>query len=402
MFSVSNCVHTIRRNKTKSIIGILVTGMMVILFQIYIGNMESVAAQLRQLPEVMPVYCYISNLNGTQRTGLEIKGEIYHSIAESEHVKGMKSRLSLLGGIGKFSLEEAQDKLNLSIMAVNDITAFREKIAASVKMERDKDIWFLKENEPYCIVGEGLMEQMDWKIGDTIPLNLYYYQHLDYNGLDIKPLALQEYRIVGSMEETMSEYMEEVQILVPLSSVEALFQKGNIPFYVDALSFYVKNPALLNACKEEMESYSLLPVMPKADFSTDGNALNCKDTTFIAAATALRQQEELLRGFLPMVIAMILAIGYIISTLLMQSRKQEYRLMRMIGLTKGRVTSLFFMEQCILSLCGALIGMAVNFMVWDIQVSVWAAAGGLCISYCLGCLLALMGISRRSIMENRI
>lgn len=402
MFFFENIINTIKRNKAKSLIGLFVSAVMLLLVNIYIGNIYSVRAQLHELPKVMPVYCYISNLNGTQWTGLSIKEDIYHNLSQSASVKNLNGRLTLIGNVKDSDQVNKKDNIDLTITAVNSILAYQKLSENSLFLVNTKKSDLYKDNIISCIVKEELMNEWDWKIGQVISLDLYYYKHEPYNKVTINPLDIQEYQIVGSIKGSEIAGVEEAQIIVPLRSLQEVFGRNKLPFYVDALSFYVTDPLKLNEFKEEMDTYSLLPVMPKTDFATDGNALNVKDSVFIAAATTLRQQADLQLDFLPMVCAMVLLVGYISSSLLMQGRRSEFRLMRMIGIGKGKAIITFFIEQCLLVVGGAIIGIVVTQIFQEFRIEVLLTSGGLCLSYCIGCLLALIGISRRSIMENRI
>lgn len=402
MFYFINSINNIRRNKVQSIICILISSIMVFLLNIYIGNIFSIKEQLNELAKVMPIYCYITNLNGTQKIGLEIKENNYHGLLHSQHVKGMKSKLSMMAGVGEFPLEEYKENLNISLMAINHISAFQENTSELLVMGNGKDIAFLEENVMSCMVSEQLMEQRGWNIGDTIVLNIYYYEHDKYNMLKIKPLDIQEYEIVGKMKGTLSDSMEEAQIILPLKSVQEIYNRRSVPFSVDSLSFYVADPLMLNEFKEEMKAIGLLSVIQAADFSTDGNALNVRDATFISSATELREEDGLLKSFLPMIFLMIILVGYITSTLMIQNRKKEFRLKRIIGLAKGKVIGIFFFEQFLLVLVGITTGIVITQVFKLLQVSVFIIAGSLCLSYCLGSLVALIGLSRNNVMENSL
>ena len=375
---------------------LLVIGALLLLLSIYIQNISSVKNQLLELGTVLPVSGNITTVNGDTRTGLVIKEEIYQNMISAKTIERLKVNLILSGGIGEFDVEEYRKHLRYNVMAVNDVSAFRE--------DMQENPLFSNDEEAVCIVSEVIMEENDWKIGDVVPLNLYsYYLDEDYV-MQRKLLAISEYKIVASMTDTISDFMEIVDIIVPLESVRKLSHQENNPFTVNSISFYVKDPLQLNEFKEEMRTFNLIKVNPLADFdpSYSGIALSVKDSTFIATATQLRQQEELLQSFFPIIFIIVILVGYITSTLLIQSRQKEFRLMRIVGISKMNVIITFFYEQLFLVVLGLLIGAMILWMTRTAKASTLFIAGTICLSYCLGVLVALLGTARKNIMENAL
>lgn len=156
----------------------------------------------------------------------------------------------------------------------------------------------------------------------------------------------------GSLEEGMTIREDRVQairasehaadVIFPLDCMRELYHRQGIEFLADSGSFVVKDPFRMNECKEEMEGIGMLPVASRADFSYDGNALTIMDESFIRSAEALEENLALLRGMLPFVAAIIVLIGYICSYLSIQSRQEEYALLRSLGAGRGRSFCLFF------------------------------------------------------------
>lgn len=68
-------IRNIYRNKYKSIITVIICTCLVLLLNVYLGNIESNERQLEELPEAVPVYCIVTSLNGNRQAGLAIKGD---------------------------------------------------------------------------------------------------------------------------------------------------------------------------------------------------------------------------------------------------------------------------------------------------------------------------------------
>ena len=396
MFLLKNSFINIKKNKVRSCICLLVVGMLLLLLSIYIQNIASVQQQLQELGTALPVSGNITTLNGDSKTGLMIKEDLYQSITTAKSIEQLKTHLLLRGGIGEFDLEEYQQHLRYSVMAVNDVSSFREDMTENTS--------FAHTDEAICIVNEDVMAQNGWAIGDVIPLNLYLYYFDTDDIMQLKPLAVSEYKIIDSMEETTSDLMEMTDILVSLENVRTLYHQEGQPFAVNFLSFYVKEPLKLNVFKEEMKSFGLLSVRPAADFDPQysGVALSVKDSAFIATATQLRQQEALLQSFFPMVFVIVILVGYITSTLLIQSRQKDFRLMRIIGISKMNAIVTFFYEQLFLVVIGLLIGIVILWATRLATAMTLLIASAICFGYCFGVLVSLLGLARKNIMENKI
>ena len=397
MFNLKSSFINIKKNKVRSFVCLLVIGALLLLLSIYVQNISSVRKQLQDLGTASPISGDITTLSGDNVTGLTIKEEIYQDMINAETIERLKVNLLLSGGLGEFTPEEYLEYLQYSVMAVNDVGAFREDMQANPL--------FVNSEEAICIVSEGTMEENDWKIGDIIPLNLYlYYYDEAEESMQLKPLAVSECKIVDSMKEVTSDLMEVADILIPLENARTLYRQGKQPFVVNSLSFHVKNPLELNAFKTEMRAIGLLNVNPAAfpDPSYSGTALRVKDFTFISMATQLRQQEGLLQGFFPVIFIIVILVGYITSTLLIQSRQKEFRLMRIIGISKSNVIITFFCEQFFLAIFGLLAGVTILWLTKTAQATALFIAGAICLSYCLGVAVALIRIARNNIMENAL
>ena len=397
MFNLKNSFINIKKNRARSLVCLLVIGALLLLLSIYIQNISSVRKQLQELGVASSVSGDITTLSGDNTTGLTIEEEIYQNMIDAKTIERLKINLLLSGGIGDFDPEEYRVNLRYNVMAVNDVSAFREDMQTNTLPQNSE--------EAVCIVSEDVMVENDWKIGDVIPLNLYlYYYDAAKEGMDLKPLAVSEYKIVDSMPEVTSDLMEVADVLIPLENARALYRQENQPFVVNSLSFYVKDPLELNEFKAEMRAFGLLNVNPAGfpDPSYAGRALRVKDFSFISMATQLRQQEGLLQGFFPIIFVIVILVGYITSTLMIQSRQKEFRLMRIIGISKLNVIITFFCEQFFLVILGLLIGVTILWLTRMAQVSALLIAGAICLSYCLGVAVALIRTARNNIMENRI
>lgn len=392
-------VRNIYRNKYKSIITVIICTCLVLLLNVYLGNIESNERQLENLPEAVPVYCIITSLNGNRQAGLSIKGDLVEKLRESSHVKEDAYTVRMMGGIGEFAIEDWKENLNLHIIGTNHVNAIPGFTSENIQMNQEEQDAFFSSSLAECIVSSSLMEQKEWKVGNQISLTLYYYTYDDMKGIDITPLELITVKIVGEMEPSfaVTDQMPP-DILMPMETVKESYERKYIPFSVDSASFYVSNPLKLNEFKEEMKSFGFMGKAPSARDSYQGNALTVKDSVFISLASQLQQTISMLYSFFITICITIMIIGYITSFLLIGSRQKEFSLMRALGVRARGCFGILWLEQFLLVLTGGVIGSAICIVFQGIR-TVLIADILILISYLLGVCVALWRLGRKNTVE---
>lgn len=136
------------------------------------------------------------------------------------------------------------------------------------------------------------------------------------------------------------------------------------------------------------------------DQSVNGVALNVNDAAFISTAEHLRQVIDTVRAFFPFLLILIVGVGYLITLLLLQSRKKEMALLRSIGLNRYQCFRVFFVDQLILVITGVVAGSVLSVLIQGNYGGSSALAGGLVgICYMAGNSLALWKLLDVSVME---
>ncbi len=112
-------VRNIFRSKKKSVITIIIVVFLTVILNVYIGNVAVNISQLENLPDAIPVYCQITNLNGTRASGLVIEENLIEQIKDSGYIKNSAYTIRMMGGIGEFEPEEWEANLNLFVAGAN-------------------------------------------------------------------------------------------------------------------------------------------------------------------------------------------------------------------------------------------------------------------------------------------
>lgn len=399
MFYLHIVLRNMKRNKWKCTITVGICILVIILLNLYLNNIYACKMQLSDLPKISPIYCRVSNLNGSSEVGLEISEELINHLETSTKIKDAAFSVRMIAGIGDFSIEDWNEKLNLNIAGANSITAISGISIEDIHAEENIENFFASSNDT-CIIDKTIMEKNELEIGDSVTLNLYYQYYDENKYLHYAPLELISLQIIGTMDLFNTNTLQlPPDIIIPLKTVRKVFHKNHIDFCADSVSFYVADPLQLNIFKDEMKSFGLLERVPSADLSYDGNALSVRDSTFRTLASQLRQSIDALEGFFPFIFIIVIFVGYITSFLLVNSRQKEYALMRALGAGRGKCFFIFFLEQLFLILLGELIGGGIAILILKKAIVVAFTGNIFLFSYLLGCMAALWRIGKTSVIE---
>lgn len=326
ILAIHSVFANIKRHSTKSICSFLISLMLVLLFGIYIGNISQIQKQIQQLPDSVPVYGKIYNSSGTAENHILIKGELVDEIRNAPYVDQIEETVELIA--------KGENGENIQILALEKEELMQLKAGQCIA-----DSLFLKNN--------GLKE------GDKIRLPIYCYIS------SVLQRSLTEHFMTEvELEIVKSEDLEE-QIQLPLDYAKQLFQASGDAYYASSFAFRVKAPELLNDFKTEMQELGLLQIQSGSEDAYYGTALGIEDATFIEASVKLENNKTLLFSFLPIVLFLLLIAEYLIAYLLLQSRRQEFALMRALGRSKKECSGIFLAEQMILIFAGTIAGSAI-------------------------------------------
>ena len=99
------------------------------------------------------------------------------------------------------------------------------------------------------------------------------------------------------------------------------------------------------------------------------------------------------------IIGTVVLLGFLISWLMIHSRRREFALMRGCGAQRWRVFASFFLEQGILCLAGCLVGCIGFFWLYAGGVAQPLAVAAYLVCYLLGATISIQIISKTNLME---
>lgn len=399
MFSYVWC--SMKRRKTANLVTVGISVMLVLLLNLYFGSIRSYQAQLTELAENVPIFCQITNLNGTMGNEIFISEQIVEALEQSSYVKDLSYMTVVIAGEGDFRDAEYSKYLNLHVVGANNVEAVGEMTDDMFSMDAQSVDELLASDRMECIVNENVLKKRGWEIGDRITLKCYYYDPAsELHKIEIHPMGgTVEVAIAGTMEETTGKTNAvRTDVVIPGKAARHLFAQSGLKFFADTVTFHVKNPLDLNGFKAAMQDIGLVEVSPEAGDSYTGYALVVRDADFIASATHLRHSTELLRSFLPVVCVLVLLIGYVVSYLASNSRREEFALMRLQGVKKFSAAFLFLAEQMLLVFAGNVVGDVLVMPVVASLPGMLTVNGVLLVAYLIGAAAAYGRMSMGSVV----
>lgn len=394
--------RSIRRRKIVNFITMGISILLVILLNIYFLTIGSYRKQLKELAESIPVYCQITNKNGSRGNGLFISESVVEGLRNSDRITNASYLAWMMAGEGEFRATQAAGNLNLFVAGANRVEAVPGLTEDKIQMEGKTPEAFFSGDRPECIVSREVMERRGWKTGDRILLNLYYYSGDSVTmKLYLYPLELTEIEIAGSMESLQgTTSANAADVILPLDTIRTICHRNDVPFFADTVTFYVKDPLELNEFKEEMKNLNLGERSPEGMDSYVGYTLTVRDSSFVTKAGDLQHSIELMRSFLPVVCIMVFLIGYVVSDLLGSSRIEEYVLLRLQGVKEMQASLLFLTEQMLLVFAGLLLGNVVIVLFFGNSHGLAGGSAVLLAAYLTGAAVACQRMGAGNVMQS--
>ncbi|QOX62064.1 ABC transporter permease [Anoxybacterium hadale] len=408
MFAIRNALLNAKRHKLKSILVILACMLIVIFLFLYIGGLKANSRMLENLPEAITIPARISNLSGTLSTGMMIKESVIQGIEESDYIADFFYTVELGAALGDIPEDQVpemeQGRMNFPLcLGVNRLSAYSDLDDKDITFIDGYGLELMESDEPVCIVRDRDLALWELNAGDTVDMTLFNITYPSDNAVkDFRWLGSYSVRIVGSSREIIKPDAERrsMQVIFPIKWLQKLCNQKGTMFFADSARFLVAKPLELNAFKGEMKELGLMSVISQAKPSPRGISLIVNDETFIKSATRLKENISLMKAFMPFLLIVVGLVGFVISYLLLNSRKPEFAVMRSLGVSKRSCFVTLFLEHAILDFVGSFLGILTASMFIGMTAGLAAAVVILFfISYMAGTSAAVVMLNRFSVME---
>ena len=234
-----------------------------------------------------------------------------------------------------------------------------------------------------CIASKTWMEEQGIRLGDDIKIN-------SQKGGTITVFPVGSYALEGT-DKTI--YVPLSRLCLPPWQAESPQQSAAPWDYFPGCRFTLQSSYDLEHFREYLaqEGYSV-----PGDLNGSRIVVVLNDYAFTQTVEALGRYITLSRILFPVLFLLMGVMGFVVSWLMVNSRRMEFAIMRGLGASKKRVFGSFFLEQMGLCLIGCILS-GVVLTLWSGQPLVWLASIGFAIFYLAGCALAVRTVGKTKI-----
>ena len=269
------------------------------------------------------------------------------------------------------------------------------------------------EREPTavpCLMPDSLMERFGLELGDSIPIAMRYQANNETYEV------LWEFIPVGSFtqagndpniyapltlwcdldwitgQEDILSYGQRVtiQISTPRQRDQLFYFNSRFSTCV----FTLNDPSQLDALRDYLQENGYTRVDGRR---ASRSAMLLYDRAFVETTSGLGRYIGFSQLLFPVLFVLVAVLGFIISWLLINSRRMEFAILRGLGTGRCRVFLSFFLEQAMLCLLGCamgalVLGAATGSVSWLPVIGIFAGC------YLLGTALSILAIGRTNLM----
>lgn len=368
---------SIMRSGQRSIITPVVAIGIVILVSQLTSTAIRYEKQLEQIYADSVISGQFMDINGRYYNNLVIDGFILHDIYESGYLEELHVTKSfpchyvgrpIIDGVDQqlepfeipkgFSGETLLDKIKRGpkLILTNSISRAPEfYFSSDVKMEflegYDESFLHGEYEAPgpmLCMVTTDFLVENGVSLGDTIRLFV-----IDRKTAELDFLIVGSYVKEGTKDNVYCQHAGYTRpSLLTDSGDDERDELFKATYY--SASFILKNAGDLGALKEYMADYGVSEINKIRTYRTFPVI---DDKTFSSSVESFNQRIRQTEVLYPFIYSLLGVLAFILSFILILSRKKEIAVMRGLGTVKGRVFITFFTEQLILCLIGCCIGL---------------------------------------------
>lgn len=405
MFHFRKAILNIQRHWTKSLLAVSTCMLIVVFLLLFFRGLETNLRQLEALPDAIPIEGRINNLNGTLSSRMMIRESMIDALDQSAYVTDLSYTAELSAALDDLPEDESLDAGSFTLplcLGVNRAEAYPVLATGTVLFMQGYGPEALSGAEPVCMIRNQELNDLGLAVGDKVRLTLFNITYPGDNAMKkFHRLGKYAVTIIGSFDPATGEgATRSAQVVFPVGWLRALYAQQQVMFFADSAHFLVARPLELNQFKAEMDKVGFMPVISQANSTQRGTSLTVNDETFIKAATRLKENISLQRLIMPFVILIVGLLGFVVSYLLLQSRRPEIAIMRSLGVSQKSCFIMLLFESAVLELCGSLAGVAAASLLVDVDIALGLAVViPFFAVYMAGTAVALILLGRFSVMQ---
>lgn len=402
-FILFSIFRNIGKHGVKSLTSVFLSMLLALFFTAFSGNILAGQAQLEQIGRSMPVSADITDPSGSRNTLLQIPDTLLQAAVSHPAVTDSRyyALLYYEYGLGCPVPDSGvvPDNRLWCLENENTVPAWRDAAGTPAITYLDGYQQMLHSHEAVCMVNAELMKAMGWQLGDPLAITIFEAGYQDISSTCQK---------VGDAVLTLTasyqpENLEESfpLLILPAGWARDYYQEHSRPFSVSCASFTIGDPFRLNAFKADMKKAGFQNPNPLGEPSSKGEALLVYDDAFIRASSPIKRNVTLLQRLYPLIFLLIALLGFLISFLLLRSRRQEMAIARSLGTGRLRTPLILVGENAVLQLLGVgAAALSIPYLAAGGGRQLFPLLSGYAAVYLLGGIAAVAMLGRMSILEQ--
>lgn len=386
MVSFRSIIHDIIRNKTQSLIIIMISFLFTCFLGIYLGSIFRNNTLLYTLGERLPVKAMLVDMMTGEEMGLDIMEKQVENFSQLD-IEQITLTAESYGNCGN---ENSDERISLYINAANDVSMFAlsDGKTSMEKSEMDK---VLKGDEATCFLDRDYLEERGVKIeiGDTLDIILFRPIYDDFGFVN-------QFREVGKTEVKVAGLYWGVQdggeenfpnMICSVQWLSNQYKTEGISLTYTSAKGVVRNPLELNSLKENAKNLKFGTQNVNSSQSQKRVALAIDDRMFAQTATQIQQNIGLLEFFQYPVIIILFLLEALISFLVTKKQVYNIYLARCLGEKNSTIIMKLIIKMLILSFVG---GIAASALLAGVQFIGWIDSIGIFVRFLFVCFMGIM------------
>lgn len=265
----------------------------------------------------------------TLDNSFEAKPELIQEIQKIKDVTLVSNRVESYALAANNLKSKPAMVMGIQPEAENQITGISKKI---------KEGAFLKNGDKGAVLGKGLAEYLNLKVGDTLVMISQGYHGLSASGL---------FEIKGIMSHPISEF-DKRMIFLDIETAREFYSAGNLS---TSLVIMTDNHNRVNHIQHQIEKII---------------GSNNKVMTWNEMQPEIEQLIESDRGsgiIMLGILYMVIAFGMFSVVLMMvKERSREFAVVNAVGMQKNKLSVIVFFETIFIGLIGCSIGLIISYI----------------------------------------
>ncbi len=350
------------RNRGSNMVSVLAAAVLTAFLLVYCNSIELSGAELDNAYETIPVTAYITNVSASYLP--VISEERFDAVINSGFVASY--RVAAQYDINKDDTLKGIESIEADSML--------KSLAEQTEWFEGYDEECLLGSDAVCIVPKSL----GLVAGDT------YSARLENAKETVK------LEVAATYGSEFSSNSNGVTVYCPLALLKEICEQCDVKFTYNMLEMELQNTRRLDEFRKLADELGLKGGSAK---------LVINDTLLASVTTELSEHITLLKALLGALFALIIAIGFGISFLLLRRRTREAAVMRSIGATRSQTFAILIIECALQSVLGGIVAVVLVMIALGKDAALNPLAAAVMLCYIAGGAIASLKLANVNVLK---